>query len=168
MEYLGIKKEIKSIVGFAFIFFATLLFVMLDNSFFQKVSFLKHMNLSLLICICLSFRLHNEKSIVFSGLIGLFFDLYTFCLPFYSLLYLYTSLACAWCEGLFLKLNLRTVFFMSFLILFFYKILSGLFFFFSVKESVFTFYFLCSSAIFALLNATLSPLIYSVLKRVSF
>ena len=119
MEYLGIKNEIKSIVGFAFILFATLLFVMLDNSFFQKVSFLKHTHLSLLICICLSFRLHNEKSIVFSGLIGLFFDMYTFCLPFYSLLYLYTSLVCAWCEGLFLKLNLRTVFFMirvSFLI----------------------------------------------------
>ena len=71
---------------------------------------------SLSFVLCISFLLYkkNTSALIICALCGAFRDILFFSLPYFSLVYLYTSLGCVWCAENFLGLNIKGVALISF------------------------------------------------------
>ena len=152
----------KKITKNFFLALALLVFSVLDSYFFSRFRF------SLLLCICFSFYNHKACAVVISGLTGLLCDIVSLTLPYFSLLYLYISLGCVWCEGIFLKLKLRTVFLLSFIAFFIFYLSTQTINMMAYSCLFVDFNFLISSVIFSLTNSILAPAVYFCFKRFKF
>lgn len=152
----------KKIIKISFLALALFVFAFLDSCLFTGF------RLSLLICVCFSFYNHRTNAVVISSMAGLLCDMVSLTLPCFSLLYLYISLGCVWCEGMFLKLKLRTVFLLSFIAFFVFYLSTQTINMMQYSCFFISFDFLFSSVIFSLANSILAPVVYFCFKRFKF
>lgn len=137
-----------------------------ERSFLAQVSFGEFFGLSFVICAVFSLKTHRVEACAVSGVCGLFVDIYSLSLPYFSLFYLYISLGCVWCESFFASLRGKTVFIICFLVFFvtasairFFDMLTQACFFLSWEMFLEVF-------LFAFFNSAFSPIVFAVLKRV--
>ena len=150
---------------YALLLCATVLSVLLDYSFFKEISFLRPVRLSLILCVCLSLYQHDERALYFSGGCGFLCDLYTLSLPHFSILYLYISLGCVWCESMFLNFTKKSIFLCGLAVFFAYEIATLLLNFFTTREICLSPFVLRQGIAFILVNSALTPIVYLIVKR---
>lgn len=149
-------------------FVVCLFFVVLDCCFFKEIFVLKHARLSLVLCLCALLAGQNKAILGLCAVLGIISDLFSLSFPYFSLLYLYISLGCVWCKGMFLNIKYTTVFFVCAALLFLFFCLMQVFDMFYLKDVVSWQKSLCDGLIFSFTNAIFSPLIYGILKRLNF
>jgi len=126
-----------------------------------------YLRISAVICICLCLAKPGIASVATGAVCGFLADIYSFNLPVFSLLYLYISSGCVWSVGQFVLLNKKTVFMICFLALL--GFFAGEFMLnLLIYESSGGIEYLFMCIVFALINASPSPVIYGILKRVQF
>ena len=158
------KKLKKYSLFFAFCVF----FVILDCCFFKEISILKNLRLSLVFCLCALLAQRSKVMLVICAVLGIISDLFSLSFPYFSLLYLYISLGCVWCKGMFLNIKYTTVFFVCAALLFLFFCSMQILDMFFLKDIVSWQEVLCDAFVFSLTNAVFSPLIYGILKRLDF
>lgn len=150
------KKILKYIVFIFFIFLLSLV----DSCFFKNT----FVSFWVLVCLCIYEK--SDKSIMICAFFGLFRDLLSLSLPYFSLLYLYISIGCVWCSELFLGINSKKVILISFFSLFSYCLL---YFFINIVTGA---GFLSGEIVFLFLNSVflslLSPVVCFLFKRLKF
>lgn len=130
-----------------------LIFTAFEN--FTTATFL-YFRPSLLLCICMCFAKPVLSSVIIASLCGFLADFFSLSLPLFALLYLYISSGCVWSVRLFVSLSKKAVFFTCFFALL------GFFLFESFPPTWNDF---LKGMVFSLINASLSPIVYGILKR---
>ena len=133
-------------------------------AFFDSLIF-KNIRLTLVFLICFSLYSKNSKAVYIFSLLGFFCDIISKTLPCFSFLYLYISLGCVWCEKKLLHISGKTVFlisFIAFLAYYFSIQIINMLIFYDVAISL---SFVLKSTVFALINSSISPIIYFFVKR---
>ena len=152
-----------------FLFFLILVVVVvLDSCFFKEIFILKHLRLSVLFCLYLSFFAKGEMALLISVIPGILLDLFGLTFPYFSLLYLYISLGCVWCGKIFLKATHSTVFSLSIFVLFVFSLGESALNMIMLKDVAQWQKIICDALLFSLTNAIPLPLIFGILKRLSF
>lgn len=158
-------REIKK---YSLFFLACLFFVVLECCFFKEIFILRRLRLSLVLCLCALFFGRKKAVMITSAVLGIICDLFSFSFPYFSLLYLYISLGCVWCKGMFLNIKYTTVFCVCFVLCFLFFCSIKVLDMFYLKDVISWQKTICDGLAFSLTNAIFSPLIYGILKRSDF
>lgn len=161
-----IKTKLIYTLKYILIFVGVCLCAIFERSFLAHVSFGKFFGLSFVICAVLSLKAHRVEACVVSGLCGLFADIYSVSLPYFSLIYLYISLGCVWCESFFASLKGKTVFLICFLVFFAIMLAIRIFDMLTQGSLFLSWEMFLEVLLFAFINSAFSPIVFAVLKRV--
>ena len=143
------------------------LLVLITFAFWDSFVF-KNIRLTLALLICCSLYFRDAKVIYIFSFTGLLCDLICKTLPCFSFLYLYISIGCVWCEKMFLNIGAKTVLLVSFLGFLAFSIstqLINMLAFYQVSVSL---TFFLKSTGFALINSSISLIIYFLLRGLKF
>ncbi len=143
---------VKSILFY--ILFAVLLLIFTAFENFTTATW--YFRPSILLCICMCFAKPVLSSVIIASLCGFLADIFSLSLPIFALLYLYISSGCVWSVRLFVSLSKKAVFFTCFL---------ALLGFFLLESFPPTWNDFLKGMVFSLINASLSPIVYGILKR---
>lgn len=158
----------KKIKKYSLFFMFCLFFVILDCCFFKEIFILKHTRLSLVLCLCALLAQNSQAILILSAVLGIISDLLSLSFPYFSLLYLYISLGCVWCKGMFLNIKYTTVFLVCAVLFFLFFCSMQILDMFYLKDVVLWQKSLYEGIVFSLTNAVFTPLIYGILKRSGF
>lgn len=152
------KKTLKYILLFSVLAVCTIL----DSCVF------KLFRATLIICVCFSFYSKNEKAVVIAGMTGLLCDVISFTLPTFSLIYLYISLGCVWCQELFLRIKVKSVILLSFLAFLGFFVLCQTINILVFNQFPFFLDIIFQAILFTGINSAFAPLVYFGFKRLKF
>jgi hypothetical protein len=155
-------------VKYAVLILTVWLLIVLEQGAFFRVVFFQKLRLSLVICAVLGTVSPKFASLITAGVCGLLCDVFSMCLPYYSLFYLYISYGCVWCESFFVSLKNKTVFLVCFFVWLVVGIGMKIFEMLTFGELFFSFRWCFDIFLSAFLNSALSPVVYMVLKRMKF
>ncbi len=147
--------------------YALLLLVLALLAFLDSCIF-KNFRTSLVLCISFCLYKKDSVSIKVCALFGLFCDMIGLTLPFFSLIYLYLALLCLWLGEMFLGLNFKKVFFVSFFIYLIYYIAANIINVIAYGQVFISLWSIFNILAFSLAKALLSLFIYFIFKRSQF
>lgn len=160
-----IKTNLAYTMKYVLIAFVVCLCAAFEKGFFSYVSYGKYVCISAVICGVLSLCARNAPACAVSGVCGLFLDFFTLSLPYFSLLYLYISLGCVWCENFYTSLKAKTVFLICFFVFFILASVMKAFDMLVLGSFFISWEMILEVLLFALVNSALSPIVFAVLKR---
>lgn len=156
------KTYVKSALFYILFTVLLLIFTAFEN--FTTATFL-YFRPSLLLCVCICLAKPVLSSVIIASLCGFLADIFSLCLPVFSLLYLYISSGCVWSVRLFVSFSKKAVFFTCFFALAGFCVMGFLIDFLLFENFAFSAKTALYWVLFSLINASLSPIVYGILKR---
>lgn len=156
------KKYVKNALFYILLAVCLLVFTAFEN--FPRGSIL-YFRPSLTVCICLCLARPQLLSVIICAVYGITADIFSLCLPVFSLLYLYISSGCVWSVRLFVSFSKKAVFFTCFFALAGFCVMGFLIDFLLFENFALSAKTALYWVLFSLINASLSPIVYGILKR---
>ena len=139
------------------------LLLLILSVFFDSQNF--RFSFSLFLCVCFLLFKKSDTALIICALTGFFRDFLFFTLPYYSLIYLYISLGCVWCQELFFGINSKKAAYITFFAFLLYFVLCYLINAVNYTDAFLKFYDVCYAFCVSLISGATAMVVFSCFKR---